>query len=104
MSTPTPNESEPLYVHDRIVKLRLEPGPVARGRVRVPDGYATCNSHVLVKILRNGRVVDRVETRANGRFRTKLSRERGRYAAVAPQLVVDDSNLCAKARSKARRV
>ena len=100
---PEPNESEPLYVHDRTVTLRLEEGVVARGRVRAP-GYDACASHVRVKIVRKGKVVDKVETRTNGRFRAKLPDKPGRYAAIAPEIVPDDTNLCARARSKTRRI
>lgn len=84
------------------MKLRLDDG-VARGRVLTPDGYASCRSNVVVKILRNGKVFAKVETRSNGRFRAKLPEESGRYAALAPQVVVDDSDLCARARSKTLR-
>ncbi|HYP24737.1 MAG TPA: hypothetical protein VEV43_14295 [Actinomycetota bacterium] len=56
-----------------------------------------------MKIFRNGDVVEKVETRATGRFRVKLRHENGRYVAVAPELVVGDSDLCAQAKSKPRR-
>lgn len=84
------------------MKLLIDDG-VARGRVRTPDGYDSCRSHVVVKVLRNGKAFAKVETRASGRFRAKLPETGGRYVAVAPQVVVDDSNLCARARSKTRR-
>lgn len=103
LPVPEPGESQPLYVHERVVKLRLDEGPVARGRVRTPDGYDSCRAHVLVKIFRNGEVVERLETRADGRFRVKLSEDRGRYVALAPQIVVGDSDLCERARSKTRK-
>jgi hypothetical protein len=91
----------PLFVHDRTVSLRIA-GGVARGRVRSPDGYDECRSHVVVKILRDGDVVKRLETNGRGRFRTKLG-DAGRYLAVAPQVVVGDTDMCARARSKSRR-
>lgn len=75
---------------------------VARGRVRVPDGYGSCRSRVVVKIVRNGDVVKRVETNRRGHFRTKLG-DGGRHVAVAPQLVAGDTDMCARARSKSRR-
>jgi len=103
-STPPPDLAEdPVYVHERAVELRILDGR-ARGRVHAPDGYASCTSHVAVKIVRKGRVVERVETRANGRFRADLPDKPGRYRAIAPQAEADDTNLCARARSKTRRI
>jgi hypothetical protein len=86
------------------VTLRVDDNLVARGRVRAPDGFDSCHSKVTVKIRRDGEVVRKIETRANGRFRVKLPDEHGRYVAVAPQLVVGDSDLCEQAKSRARRI
>jgi hypothetical protein len=91
-------------VHERAVKLRIVDAAVARGRVRTPDGFESCGSRVRVKILRNGEVVERLETRSNGSFRAELAGDGGRYVAVAPQLVVGESDLCERARSKSRRI
>lgn len=91
-------------MHDRTVSLRLDGALVARGRVRTQDGYEPCKSRVLVKILRNGETIDEIRTRSNGRFRVSLPDKPGRYVAVAPQVVADDTNLCARARSRTRKV
>ncbi len=102
--TPAPEEQpREVTVHDRFVRLRLEPGLLARGRVRATDGFEACASHVLVKISRNGRVVARLETRADGRFEIALPDKPGRYVARAPQVAVDESDVCARARSKTRK-
>lgn len=84
--------------------LRLEGGLVARGRVRVDGGYEGCRSRVPVKIFRNGKVVEKLETRASGRFKGELPDEPGRYFARALRTTVDDVNVCAQARSKTRRI
>lgn len=102
--TPAPEDekTQPLYVHERTVRLRLD-GNVARGRVRTPDGFDSCRAHVPVKILRNGRVVDKLTTNDDGRFTAKLPDERGRYVAIAPQLKAGDGDLCERARSRTRK-
>ncbi|MDQ3952778.1 MAG: hypothetical protein M3279_07435, partial [Actinomycetota bacterium] len=69
-----------------------------------PDGYDSCKSRVAVKIVRKGRVIERVKTRPSGRFRAELPHEGGRFRAVVPQVQVDDTNICARARSRARRI
>ncbi|HEX2058433.1 MAG TPA: S8 family serine peptidase [Actinomycetota bacterium] len=113
-ATPTPDataspepepdpEEKPVYVHVRTVTLGIDDGGV-RGRVRSPDGYESCKARVVVRIVRAGRVVARVETRTNGRFRADVPDKPGRYRAVAPQFAPDDANLCERARSKTRRI
>ena len=89
--------------HDRTVNLRVEPGLVLRGKVRA-GGFEPCESDVLVKIVRNGKVVARLTTRSNGRFRVRLDDLAGRYVAKAPEAAPDTSNACERARSKTRKV
>lgn len=96
--------SEPTYVHERTVAFRLSDDAVARGRIGVTGGYDACRSHVVVKIVRNGRVVGRAETRADGRFRVELADKPGRYRALVPEVAPNDTNLCAMARSRTRRI
>lgn len=86
------------------MKLRLDGGLVARGRVRSPDGYDACKADVLVKIFRNGKVVARLTTRSDGRFRVRLEDRRGRYVARAPEASPDAAHVCNFARSKSRTV
>ncbi|HEV2755046.1 MAG TPA: hypothetical protein VG318_04640, partial [Actinomycetota bacterium] len=97
-----PQRADPA-IHDRIVKLRLEPGLVARGRVRTPDGFDACKDEVIVKIVRNSKVVATLTTRADGRFKVRLEDRRGRYVARAPETAPDAANVCAAARSRTRR-
>jgi hypothetical protein len=106
--TPTPppppeDDKDPVYVHERGVTLRLDDG-VARGRVTTRDGFDACIARVAVKIVRNGRVIERLETRANGRFRVEVPQKPGRYRAIAPQAIADDTNVCERARSKTRPI
>ncbi len=84
------------------MKLRLDPGLVARGRVGTPDGFEACKAEVVVKIFRNGKPVATLTTRSNGRFKARLDDRRGRYVARAPELSSDAANVCSFARSKAR--
>ena len=84
--------------------MRLEPGLVVRGRVRTPDGFDACKSEVLVKVMRNDRVVARFTTKPNGRFKVRLEDRTGYYSARAPEAPADATNVCAAARSKTRRV
>ncbi|MDQ3915019.1 MAG: hypothetical protein M3323_06755 [Actinomycetota bacterium] len=56
-----------------------------------------------MKIFRNGKVVAKLTTRDDGRFKVRLDDRAGRYVARAPEVAPDAANVCASARSRTRR-
>ncbi|MDQ3957340.1 MAG: S8 family serine peptidase, partial [Actinomycetota bacterium] len=101
-ASPKPEPEADPVVHSRKIRLRLTPGLKARGKVAVPDGFEACRSSVIVKVVRNGRVIGKVLTRGDGSFSVFLDDRKGRYRVRTPKHEAGGHS-CAPAKSRLRR-
>jgi hypothetical protein len=94
--------------HGRSVSLALKRHLIAKGRVRVGDGFPACASGVTVKIQRkhhgSWKVVGSDVTNANGRYAEAIADKDGRYrAVVAKSSPNGGSDVCRRAVSAVKR-
>jgi len=75
---------------------------VARGNVRVSDGFAACYRNVRVRIQRRvsgeWRTIDATFTNDTGFYRKRIPDRAGRYRAVAPKVELAN-DICRRAVS-----
>jgi IPT/TIG domain len=92
--------------HARSLSLRLKDSLVARGRVRVSDGFAACADSVPVKIQKkvsgHWKTVKNTTTSSTGAYRIHLRNKHGRYRSLAPRVTMS-TDTCSKARSSTQR-
>ena len=88
--------------HPRQVTLRV--GNKAKGKVRVPDGYAACASDVGVRVQhREGgswRSMGHTTTSPEGSFLVPGTKNAGKYRAIAKEVLLPSGDVCLKAVSK----
>jgi hypothetical protein len=95
-------------VHSRSITLSLRKHLVARGMVRVGDGFTACVANVPVKIQRRRaggwRTVGRTTTTDTGAYKKRIRDRAGRYRALAPKVTLNDgADVCSRAVSPVRR-
>jgi hypothetical protein len=92
--------------HARSITLRLRKHLVARGKVRVGDGFTDCAARLPVKVQRRvsgrWRTVGRTTTTDTGAYKKRISDRPGRYRSVAPK-INQFTDLCFRAVSPVRR-
>jgi IPT/TIG domain-containing protein len=92
--------------HRSTVSLRLREHLLARGKVRVPDGYNGCKFRRLVRVQRKTShgwdSVGKDRSARSGRYKTQLPDKPGRYRAVVTKEAMH-YDLCEDATSGARR-
>lgn len=92
-------------IHRRSVSLSFRKG-LARGRVRVADGFARCRSRVRVRLERRvGRrwmLSSAGRTKASGRYILRVNR-RGAYRVSLLRRTIPYGHVCTAARSPLRR-
>jgi hypothetical protein len=93
--------------HARSVSLRLVRSLVARGVVRVEDGFTECVASVPVRIQRRAadgwKTVTKTTTRSTGAYRKRIHDKPGRYRVTAPAIFVDGvAHLCFRTISPVR--
>lgn len=96
--------------HGRGTTLKLRNHLMAKGRVKVPDGFAACKNKVSVRIQRKKPArwvtVKTLKTAPDGSFSVNLPDRKGKYRALAQQLLLpdgDDGNSCLKAISAKKK-
>ena len=95
-------------VHSRSITLSLRRHLVARGMVRVGDGFTACVASVPVKIQRRRaggwRTVGSTTTTDTGVYKKRIRDRTGRYRALAPKVTLNDgADVCSRAVSPVRR-
>jgi hypothetical protein len=103
---PPPDNCPPI-TSSRSVSLRLVKSLVARGMVRVSDGFTDCAATVPVKVQRRvsgqWRTVGSTTTSSSGSYRRRIPDRPGRYRARAPKVVLSDGvHICLRATSPVR--
>jgi hypothetical protein len=98
---------DPYPPHVRSITLRLRRHLVARGKVRVSDGFTDCAASVPVKVQRRvsgqWRTVGRITTTDTGAYKKRIGDRPGRYRAKAPKVTLSSVDWCIGAISPIRR-
>jgi hypothetical protein len=98
----------PSVEHARRVTLTLRKSLIARGKVRMGDGFTDCAASVPVKVQRrvSGRwiTVRRTTTSSSGFYRKRIPDRPGKYRARAPRVTLNFfADICLRATSPLRR-
>jgi hypothetical protein len=95
--------------HGMGLTLNLRKHLIAKGALTAQDGFASCAANAPVGVFKfvkktgSFKLLKVTSTTSTGTWKVKLRDSTGRYAALSPEIWLDDRNLCLEAASPVRR-